>query len=108
MPYDSAPMAPPSDGGMYDDAAPPMEKGEGAEEQQEQGGDTALLPKSILAGKKFEPGDEVVLRIVRFHGDEVEVAYAPEKPGEGDEEKGEGPPPPPPPKGGDEMAGMME
>lgn len=53
---------------------------------------TGLLPKSILAGKHFEPGDEIVLRITRIMDDQVEVAYAPEKKsdeGEG-EEGGEG------------------
>ena len=39
----------------------------------------ALLPKSILGGKKFEVGDEVVLKIVGDHGDEVSVEYAPEE-----------------------------
>lgn len=43
-------------------------------------GETALLPKSILAGKDFKPGDEVVLKVVHLYDDEVEVAYAPEKP----------------------------
>lgn len=50
---------------------------------------SALLPKTILGGKKFEVGDEVVLRIKADHGDEVEVEYAPEKPeGEGESESG--------------------
>jgi hypothetical protein len=50
-------------------------------------GETALLPKSILGGKDFQPGDEVVLKIVGMHDDEVEVAYAPEKPGGADDEE---------------------
>lgn len=49
---------------------------ETAEEQ------TALLPKTILGGKKFEVGDEVVLKIVSMYDDEVEVVYA-----TGDEEE---------------------
>jgi hypothetical protein len=56
---------------------------EGGDEHME--GETALLPKSILGGKDFKPGEEVVLKIVRMHDDEVEVAYAPAKPGEGEE-----------------------
>jgi len=40
---------------------------------------TALLPKSILMGKKFKPGEEVVLKIVHEYDDEIEVAYATEK-----------------------------
>jgi hypothetical protein len=39
-------------------------------------GETALLPKSILAGKEFKLGEEVVLKIVKIYEDEVEVAYA--------------------------------
>lgn len=39
-------------------------------------GETAVLPKSILAGKDFKPGEEVVLKIVAIHDDSVEVAYA--------------------------------
>lgn len=58
----------------------PVAPADGKDEDME----TAMLPKSILMGKKFEPGDEVVLRIVRMHEDEVEVAYA-----SGEEEKGE-------------------
>lgn len=52
----------------------------GDDEQME--GETALLPKSILAGKEFKPGDEVVLKIVKEHGDQVEVQYATEEPEE--------------------------
>ena len=92
---------------MYSDAAPTMEKEGGDEEQHEEGGTTAVIPKAILAGKKFNVGDEVVLRIDAFQGDEVVVSYAQEKPGEGEEAPPERPPPPPPGGGGDEMAGMM-
>lgn len=41
-------------------------------------GETALLPKTILAGKNFKPGDEVVLKVVHIYDDEVEVEYATE------------------------------
>lgn len=61
--------------------APPME---GATE----GGETALIPKSLLAGKEFKPGEEVVLKIVHIFDDEVEVQYAPEKPDSEEEEYG--------------------
>lgn len=37
---------------------------------------TTIIPKSLLAGKHFEVGDEVVLKIVALHEDEVEVAYS--------------------------------
>lgn len=45
-------------------------------DHDEEGETTALLPKSILAGKKFEPGDEVILKVVRLFEDEVEVEYS--------------------------------
>lgn len=37
---------------------------------------TALIPKSLLGGKEFKAGEEVVLKIVKVYGDEVEVEYA--------------------------------
>lgn len=46
------------------------------EEQPHEDGETALLPKTILAGKEFKPGEEVVLKIVHIYDDEIEVAYA--------------------------------
>lgn len=64
-------------------AAPQGADGEGEEkpDDQKMEGETALLPKSILGGKEFNPGDEVVLKIVGMHEDEVEVSYASEKSG---------------------------
>ena len=71
-----------------------------------------LLPKSILMGKEFKPGDEIVLKIDAIHNDEVEVSYAT---GKGDEGKGEEKPEMAPEggagasEGGDaEMRSMME
>lgn len=43
---------------------------------------TALLPKTVLGGKDFKPGEEVVLKITHVYEDEVEVEYAPSKPTE--------------------------
>jgi len=40
---------------------------------------TALIPKSLLAGKDFKPGDEIVFKIVHLYDDEAEIAYATEK-----------------------------
>lgn len=54
-------------------AAPPSAPEKDNESEE---GETALLPKSILAGKKFEVGEEVVLKIVHEYDDEIEVAYA--------------------------------
>lgn len=62
------------------DTAEPAEE---SKEEYEQ--ETALLPKSILGGKEFSPGDEVVLKIVAIHEDEVEVEYAKEPSKEEDE-----------------------
>jgi hypothetical protein len=93
--------------------------GEGDEESKEEGeyGETAVIPKALLGGKEFKPGDEMVVQIVAVHGDRVEIKYAPEG-GKGEEGEGEGEAqaevPPgaqqgPPPGGGDkEMAAMMQ
>lgn len=55
-------------------------------------GTVALLPKSILAGKTFQVGDEVVLKITALRGDEVEVEYSsePETPPEDETPPDEG------------------
>lgn len=72
--------------------------------------ETAILPKSILGGKEYKPGDEISLKIVRFHDDSVEVCPC----GDNEEaEEGEAPmeeaPMPEAGGGGDaEMAGMMQ
>lgn len=82
MPYDSNN---PGGGGedLYADAAPPADKTSKSEESGDQG-ITALLPKNICPG--MEPGDEMVLKIVRVTDDQYEVAYAPE-PKDSEEEK---------------------
>ena len=43
--------------------------------EHEQGQPTAVLPKSILAGKEFQVGESVVLKIVAIHDDEIVVEY---------------------------------
>lgn len=75
--YDDGPSLPPSTPSQQNQDSAPEEA-----KDDEAPGEVALLPKSILAGKEFKPGDEVVLKIVAMHGDEVQVAYAPEKPDE--------------------------
>jgi hypothetical protein len=106
--YGSNPGAqdnPYSDGAM----SAPMEKAPA--EQEQEGGETAVLPKSILAGKDFKVGEEVVLKITAIHGDEIQVEYAQEKPSEGAEEApAEAPVEAPAPNGGggDAYASMME
>lgn len=91
---------------MYSDAAPAAEEQAEtpAEESSEGEGQTAMLPKSILAGKEFKPGDEVVLKIVAMQDDSVVVEYAPEKGGGGEQPTAEAPA-----QGGpDEYGPMME
>ena len=79
------------------------------DEQDEEQGETAILPKSILGGKEFKPGDEVVLKITAMHDDSVEVSYASEKGEEkGQEEMAEAPPPGEGAGGDHEMQSMME
>lgn len=71
---------------------------EGGEDEQstqydEASGTEAVVPKALLAGKDFKPGDEMVVVIKSIHDDEVVIAYAPEKGGEesgGGEEGGGG------------------
>src|SRR5512139_1764347 len=36
-------------------------------------GETALVPKSILAGKTLQPGDTVTFKVVHLYDDEVEL-----------------------------------
>jgi hypothetical protein len=69
---------PAQDPDMASDEA--QDKGETKDEKTEEegAGESAMLPKSILAGKTFNPGDELVLKVVAIHGDEVEVEYAKE------------------------------
>lgn len=86
----------------YSDAQAPVSEPDAKEEQSEES-PKGLLPKSILMGKDFKPGDEIVLKIDAIHDDEVEVSYASEKGGEGKSDYGEAPP-----AGDKEMASMME
>ena len=37
--------------------------------------ETALLPKSLIGDGEVQSGDEIVLKVVRVYGDEVEVEY---------------------------------
>ena len=67
--------------GADDEAAPSTAQGGEKEETEgkEDDGTSALLPKSILMGKEFKPGDEVVLKIDHIYDDEIQVSYATEK-----------------------------
>lgn len=103
---------PAQDGDMAADEA--QDRGETHDEKTEEegAGESAMLPKSILAGKDFNPGDELVLKVVALHGDEVEVEYAKSEGGDKGERKGgdmdDGSPRGDAYKGiGKRMAGMM-
>ena len=66
---------------MFNDGPTPPKDGM---EEGDKGEVTGILPKEILAGKDFKPGEEIVLKIVAIHDNDVEVAYASDK-GEGEE-----------------------
>lgn len=69
----------------------PGPEGASKEEPKEEGGETErsyVLPKEVLMGKDFKPGDELVLKITAIHDDQIEVSYAPAK---DQEEKSESP-----------------
>lgn len=69
---------------LYGDSGGGNPAPEQSEEKTDQDGPTAVLPKDILMGKSFKPGEEIVLQIVRLNDDSVEVKYASE--GGGDKE----------------------
>lgn len=50
----------------------------GEKDSGEAEGATALVPKAVLGGKTFEPGEEVVFKITKVYDDEVEIEYAKE------------------------------
>lgn len=75
---------------------------DGAEEAGEES-PRGLIPKSLLMGKEFKPGDKIILKIEAIHGDEVEVSYPEEGADEPAADKAAAPP-----AGGGEMAPMME
>jgi len=53
-----------------EESSEPMGHDESAE------GETALLSKSMFGGKEPKPGEEYYFKVVRLHGDEVEVEYS--------------------------------
>lgn len=71
----------------YSDAAPaeaPAPAAPEAEPKDKDGSDsqTAVLPMSVLGGKQWKPGDEIMLEIVQMNEDGAVVKYASEKGGE--------------------------
>ena len=69
--YNSSDAAAPSE--AQDKPAEKTDSDEGKDEEQ-----TALVPKSLLGGKDFGVGDEIIFKIVHKYEDEIEVAYASE------------------------------
>jgi len=110
--YNNSNPGPASGGGgedYYSDA-PASSQAPGGEEEAkpDEGATETTIPKAMLMGKDFKVGEEIMLEITAFHGDEVSVRYASEK--GSDEEKGEGESPgagAPPPQGDSEMASLM-
>lgn len=65
--------------------AAPSEEPQAEETGESQGKAPATtIPTSMFAGKEFNPGDEIVLKIVSIQGDRAVVEYA-----TGEEEGGE-------------------
>jgi len=81
---------------MYGDN-PDADAAPAADEKEDEGGETAVLPKSLCPGMK--PGDELTLKIDSVQEDQYVVSY----PGkESSKEKAEAP------QGDAEMVSMME
>lgn len=59
-------------------------------DEQESMEPSSLVDLKVLTGKHGPPkeGDEIVVKVVKIHGDQAEISYAPEKP-EGESEPGE-------------------
>ena len=98
---------PGSDSDYFSDGAPAAQEG-GGEPEAKSDGQTAILPKSILAGKDFKVGEEVVLKIVAMHENDVEVEYASSEEGGGEESYSEPTETATAPTGESSMASMME
>ena len=105
-------MMPPKSN-YYADAEPPQDQSgppdKDTSQEKEDAGDaqTAEIPKGVLGGKDFKPGEEVVMRVVQVMEDSVLVKYA-----SGEKEEEEAPPEQapaeaPPPAAGGPMSGML-
>jgi hypothetical protein len=110
MAYSSNP-GPASRGGgggedYYSDAPAKTEAPKGDEGKSDEGAMETTIPKSLLMGKDFKVGEEVVFEITAMHGEEVSIKYATGDKGS-DEEAPEGGEPAAAPKGDSEMSSMM-
>jgi len=57
-------------------ATPPEPESAEPKENEASDNQTAELPKAVLGGKDFKPGQEVVLKVVQVMEDSVLVKYA--------------------------------
>lgn len=71
---------------MADEMYPAAESPDSSEKEDD-GQETALLPKSLFPDKALKVGSECKIRVESIHDDEVEVSYVSHK--EGKEEKKE-------------------
>jgi hypothetical protein len=89
---------------MTDGPVEPPKQEEGEHDENA----TGILPKSLMAGKDFKPGDEIVLEVTRVGESDFEVRYAQEKGHEESAPHEEGAEESmAPEKGGNEMSSMM-
>jgi hypothetical protein len=67
-----------SDGADGADGADGEKDGDKTDESSDKQDDAteAMLPKSILSGKEFNVGDEVVLKVTGIHDDQISVKYS--------------------------------
>lgn len=77
---------------MYGGSSESAEESESPKEsvdQENQEATTAIIANKVLSpdGEAINPGDEIVVRVVKNYGDESEVEYAPKKEGQYDEKE---------------------
>lgn len=75
MPIIKASDVPKSEEDYYGESDQGSSSPEASQRGATEGGETALIPKSLLMGKEVNPGDEVILKVVHIYEDEVEVQY---------------------------------
>jgi hypothetical protein len=90
MPYNSPNPGTGADENYFNDGP----QSEPQDKQKEGTEETGLLPKSLMAGKNFKVGEEIVLKITAIHEKDFEVEYShdeskEEKGGESGDEGGE-------------------
>ena len=70
----------PNKSNYFEDAeaspAPEQTQGESSPKEEEGDAQTAEIPKAVLGGKQFKPGEEVSLQVVQVMENSVLVKYA--------------------------------